>query len=149
MVDDRSAEPGHLPSNSCLAAGFLRFFASFSIVPVTRSLRVSSRFAVMIHSIYSFLLLKESVSKNPACFLFFLKALIRSSGSFTSLVAGFTQLKISRCAGFASAFFLSAVVFVLKPKTDHVSSKEIRLIQVSLSSSLNKDSQPLSLVRSV
>jgi hypothetical protein len=132
-----------------LTFGFLRFFASFSIVAATRSILVSSRFAVTIHSIYSFLLLNESVSKNSACPLFFLNAAMRSSGSFTSFVAGFTQLKISRWAGFARAFFLSAAVFCLKPKTDQVSSKEIRLIQVSLSSSFNKDSHPLSLVRSV
>ena len=50
--------------------------------------------------------------------------------------------------GFAS-FFLSASVFARNPNTLHVSSKEIKLIQVSLSPSASKQSQPLSRLRSV
>jgi hypothetical protein len=82
---------------------------------------------------YSFLLVNESVLKNSNAFLFFFNDAARSSGSFTSLVCGFTHLKISLSSfGFAS-FFLSASVFARKPNTLQVSSKEIKLIQVSLS----------------
>src|SRR5262249_11477689 len=97
---------------------------------------------------YSFLLVKESELKKSDCFLFFFNKEARSSGSFTSLVCGFTHLNISLSFGFAS-FFLSSSVFGRKPNTDQVSSNEIRLIQVNLSPSFNKQSQPLSLVRSV
>src|SRR6186997_3315160 len=94
--------------------GFFQLFISLSIVPSTLSFLVSSRLAVTIHSMNSFLLVNESVLKNSNAFL-----------------------------------FLSASVFARKPNTLHVSSKEIKLIQVSLSPSANKQSQPLSRLRSV
>src|SRR5687768_1226639 len=128
--------------------GFFHPLANRSIVPFILSVLVSFLLAVTIHSTYSFLLVKESKSNVAASFLFFFNDTARSSGSLTSLVLGSTQLNISLVFGLAS-FFLSASVFARNPKTDQVSSKEIKLIQVSLSPSLNRQSQPLSRVRSV
>lgn len=70
--------------------GFLHCLVSLSIVPFTRSILVSSLFAVMIHSMYSFLFVKERALKKPSCFLFFLRAIARSSGNFTVFVCGST-----------------------------------------------------------
>src|SRR4030095_6062627 len=124
-------------------------FPNLSIEPAIRSFLVSSRLAVTIHSMYSFLLVNESVSKYSASFLFFLIAPAKSGGRFTFFETGSTHLKTSlSCCGFAS-FFLSCSVLARKPNTDQVSSKEIRLIQVSLSPSAKQQSQPLSRLRSV
>src|SRR5436190_11996499 len=54
--------------------GFFHCLANLSIVPLTLSFLVSSLFAVMIHSIYSFLLVKDRVLKNSSRFLFLLNA---------------------------------------------------------------------------
>src|SRR5688572_10366404 len=85
-----------LVSSIYIFLGFFQFLPSLSIVPLILSFLVVSCLAVTIHSIYSFLLVNESVLKNSVAFLFFFKAEPRSSGSFTSLVCGFTHLKISR-----------------------------------------------------
>src|SRR4051812_24132081 len=54
--------------------GFFHWLTSLSIVPFTLSTLVSSFLAVMIHSMYSFLLVKERLLKKSASFLFFLRA---------------------------------------------------------------------------
>src|SRR5690348_13145756 len=114
-------------------AGFFHPLVNRSIVPFSRSLRVSSRLAVTIHSIYSFLQLKDRASNNPASFLFFFKIAARSSGRRTSFVFGSTYLNTSRSSFGLASFFRSASVFKRHPKTDQVSSNEIRLIHVNLS----------------
>jgi hypothetical protein len=49
-----------------LFCGFFHPLPSLSIVPFSLSFRVSSRLAVTIHSMYSFLLVKERELKNAA-----------------------------------------------------------------------------------
>src|SRR5689334_20797280 len=86
----------HCPLRGCrlfyMFLGFFQLLPNLSIVPLILSFRVSSLFAVTIHSIYSFLFVNERDEKNSDCFLFFFKAAERSSGNFTSLVSGFTHL---------------------------------------------------------
>src|SRR5687767_8438389 len=106
--------------------GFFHDLPNRSIVPLIRSALVSSRLAVTIHSMYSFLLLKDKLSKNADSFLFFFKAIARSPGSFTSLVCGFTQLNTSRGFEGLASFLRSSSVLARKPNTDQVSLKEIR-----------------------
>src|SRR5688500_249298 len=108
--------------------GFFHPFPNLSILPLILSVLVSGLFAVTIHSRYSFLFVNDRELKKSDSFLCFFNAFARSSGSRTSLVFDSTQLNISLSFGLAS-FFRSASVFILKATVDHVSSKEIRLIQ--------------------
>src|SRR4249919_3754792 len=70
--------------------GFFQDLFNLSTVPFILSSFVSSLFAVTIHSMNSFLLVKERPSKKDSAFLFFLKAVASSSGNRTALVLGST-----------------------------------------------------------
>src|SRR5215471_17242645 len=102
----------------------------------------------MIHSTYSFRLVKESVLKKASSALFFFNAAAKSSGRRTIFFSESIQSKISRTFAGLSSFRRSASDFTREANADQVSSKAIRLSHWRLGT-FKRLSQPLSRVKSV